>query len=40
MNDKCDNCIRWKFFCELSGNSRKACLSQDYKFYKPKKVKD
>lgn len=34
--DKCDNCRLWIFGCELSGQSRKACMSQNYKFFKPK----
>ena len=34
--DKCEKCRNWAFDCELSGTSRKACMSQNYRFFKPK----
>lgn len=39
MKDKCDKCKLWSLGCELSGLSRKSCISQNYKFFKPKALK-
>jgi len=34
---RCDRCTQWAFGCELSGQSRKECAEQHFKFFKPKK---
>jgi len=36
MKDKCDECRLWALGCELDGIARKNCMSQNYKFFKPK----
>ena len=36
LKEKCDNCRLWTFECEFDGQSRKVCMNQNYKFFKPK----